>query len=285
MLENTPSRTAEIVALIRALELSFYGEKSLLQDKYAVRFLSDFHMAIFNRLSIMPEFVSFFVNSASLGLFDFITLRHAFIDSYVKSFGATHQVVLLGAGYDSRAHRLGSQIKHGIWEFDFPATQRRKKFYLRNDRPEHNGDFPRYCEVDFMKESLSEIFTRVGVARSPALIVWEGVSMYVSEAVVRETIRSVGEYFGKGTVMVFDYWHSSMSHPVKNLMQMAMPYFMDLIYNEKFVFGATPQEMRQVALESGASKFASYNGKQVMTKLLLTSRLPLTSASLGVIEF
>ena len=37
-------------------------------------------------------------------------------------------VVLLGAGYDSRSLRLKDHIKHGIWEFDFPATQRRKKF-------------------------------------------------------------------------------------------------------------------------------------------------------------
>lgn len=285
MLENTPSRTAEIVALIRALEFNYYGEKSLLKDKYAVRFLSDFYMTIFNRLSILPEFVSFFVNGASLGLFDFITLRHAFIDSYVKSFGATHQLVLLGAGYDSRALRLASSLKHGVWEFDFPATQRRKKFYLRNDRPANDGDFPRYCEVDFMKESIPDILEKSGVPEAPTIVVWEGVSMYVSEAVVRETIKSVGAFFGPGTVMIFDYWHSSMTHPVKNLVQMAMPYFMDLIYNEKFVFGATPQDMRQVALESGAAKFSSYNGKQVMTKLVLTSRLPLTSASLGVIEF
>ncbi len=283
MLENTPSRTAEIVALIRALELSYYGEKSLLNDKYAGRFLSDFYMAIYNRLSILPEFVSFFVNAATLGLFDFITLRHAFMDSYVRKLGPQMPVVLLGAGYDSRSLRLKDSIKHGIWEFDFPATQRRKKFYLRNERIE--GEQPHYCEVDFMKESLSEIFTHSGLEKKPALVLWEGVSMYVSEEIVRSTIQSVGQYFGPGSTLVFDYWHNSMTHPVKNLMQMAMPYFMDLIYNEKFTYGATPDEMRAVAQASGAKKFESYNGKQMMTKLSLTSRLPLTSASMAVIEY
>lgn len=282
MLENTPSRTAEIVALIRALELSYYGEKSLLNDKYAGRFLSDFYMAIYNRLSILPEFVSFFVNGATLGLFDFITLRHAFMDSYVKKLGAQMPVVLLGAGYDSRSLRLKDHIKHGIWEFDFPATQRRKKFYLRNERIEGVGTH--YCEVDFMKESLPEIFGKSGLEKKPALVLWEGVSMYVSEAIVRSTIQSVREYFGPGSVLVFDYWHNSMTHPVKNLMQMAMPYFMDLIYNEKFTYGATPDEMRALVMAAGAKKFESYNGKQMMTKLSLTSRLPLTSASMAVVE-
>lgn len=283
MLENTPSRTAEIVALIRALELSYYGEKSLLNDKYAGRFLSDFYMAIYNRLSILPEFVSFFVNGASLGLFDFIVLRHAFMDSYVKKLGAEMPVVLLGAGYDSRSLRLRAYIKHGIWEFDFPATQRRKKFYLRNERIE--GDQPHYCEVDFMKESLPEIFTKAGLEKKPALVLWEGVSMYVSEDIVRGTIKAVGEYFGAGSTLVFDYWHSTTNHPVKDLVQTAMPYLMDLIYNEKFTFGATTDEMRTLAQDCGAKKFESYNGKQMMTKLSLTSRLPLTSASMAVIQF
>ena len=283
MLDNTPSRTAEVVALIRALELSYYGEKSLLKDKYAGRFLSDFYMSIYNRLAILPEFVSFFVNGASLGLFDFITLRHAFMDSYVRKLGSQMPVVLLGAGYDSRSLRLREFIQHGIWEFDFPATQRRKKFYLRNERIE--GDQPHYCEVDFMKESLPEIFARSGLAKAPALVLWEGVSMYVSEEIVRSTIKAVKEYFGPGSVLVFDYWHSTMNHPVKDMFQTVMPYLMDIIYNEKFTFGATTDEMRTLATGCGAKKFESYNGKQMMTKLSLTSRLPLTSASMAVIEF
>jgi methyltransferase (TIGR00027 family) len=283
MLDNTPSRTAEIVALIRALEFSYYGENSLLKDKYAARFLSDFYMAIFNRLSILPEFVSFFVNGATLGLFDFVTLRHAFMDSYVKKNAPQMPVALLGAGYDSRSLRLRDAIKHGIWEFDFPATQRRKKFYLRNERAE--GDYPHYCEVDFMKESLPEIFASSGIPRKSALVLWEGVSMYVSEDIVRNTLTSIRDFFGSGAMVIFDYWHSSMEHPVKNLVQMAMPYFMDLIYNEKFTFGATPAAMRTIAMSCGAKKFETFNGKQMMAKLSLTSRLPLTSASMAVVTF
>jgi methyltransferase (TIGR00027 family) len=283
MLENTPSRTAEIVALIRALEYSYYGEKSLLQDKYAARFLSDFYMSIYNRLSILPEFLSFFVNAATVGLFDFITLRHAYMDSCVRKYGPEMPVVLLGAGYDSRSLRQRDFIKHGIWEFDFAATQRRKKFYLRNEKIE--GDLPHYCEVDFMKESLPEIFARAGIEKKSTLVIWEGVSMYVTEEVVRNTLTACRDYFGTGTRVVFDYWHNSVENPIKNLVQMAMPFFMDLIYNEKFTYGATPQEMRALVLAAGGRRFDSLNGKQMMTKLSLTSRLPLTSASMAVVEF
>ena len=283
MLENTPSRTAEVVALIRALENIYYGEKSLLKDKYAARFLSDFYMAIFNRLSILPEFTSFFVNAASLGLFDFITLRHAFLDSYVKRFAHRVPVVLLGAGYDSRALRLADDIKHGVWELDFPATQRRKKFYLRNERI--TGEAPHYIEADFMKESLTEIFERSGMQKTATLVLWEGVSMYVSEAVVRDTLTACRDYFGPGTLIVFDYWHNKMNEPIRNFAVQVMPFIMDLIYNERFTYGATPLEMRALATECGAKRFESLNGQQIMKKLSLTSRLPLASASLAVVEF
>ena len=283
MLDNTPSRTAEVVALIRALEYAYYGEKSLLRDRYAARFLSDFYMAIYNRLSILPEFMSFFVNAGSLGLFDFITLRHAFMDDYTRRLGQKIPVAVLGAGYDSRALRLGHEIRQGIWEFDFPATQRRKKFYLRNERIE--GTLPHYCEVDFMKESLPEIFERSGMQKTATLVIWEGVSMYVSEEVVRSTLQACKEYFGPGTIVVFDYWHDTMEDPFRNFFVKLMPMVMDVIYNERFTYGATPQEMRKVAMECGARRFDSYSGKQIMKKLLLTSRLPLTSASLAVVEF
>lgn len=283
MLENTPSRTAEVVALIRALEYAYYGEKSLLKDKYAVRFLSDFYMALYNRLSILPEFTSFFVNSASLGLFDFVILRHALMDDYTRRLAQKIPVAILGAGYDSRALRLANFIHHGIWEFDFPATQRRKKFYLRNER--FVGAPPHYCEVDFMKESLPQILERSGMQKTATLVIWEGVSMYVSEEVVRNTLTACGEYFGTGTVIVFDYWHSTMPDFVRNLAAQVMPFVMDLIYNERLVFGATPQQMRDLALSCGARRFESMTGKQVMKKLLLTSRLPMGSASMAVVEF
>lgn len=283
MLENTPSRTAEVVALIRALEYAYYGEKSLLKDKYAVRFLSDFYMAIYNRLSILPEFMSFFVNSASLGLFDFVILRHALMDDYTRRLAQKIPVALLGAGYDSRALRLAHFIHHGIWEFDFPATQRRKKFYLRNERVE--GEIPHYCEVDFTKESLPETFERSGMKRTATLVIWEGVSMYVPEDVVKNTLSACREYFGEGTILVFDYWHSTMPDPMRNLAAQVMPVVMDLIYNERLIFGATAQQMRDLALSCGARRFQSMTGKQVMKKLLLTSRLPMTSASMAVVEF
>lgn len=283
MLENTPSKTAELVALVRALEFVYYGEKSLLKDKYAARFLSDLYMAAYNRLSILPEFMSFFVNASSLGLFDFVTLRHALMDDYTRRLGQKVPIAVLGAGYDSRAQRLAHEIRHGIWEFDFPATQRRKKFYLRNEPPAQN--VPHYCEIDFGKDDLAESFVRSGMAKTATLVIWEGVSMYVGEDVVRRTLKACRDYFGERTILVFDYWHSTSDDALQNLLLKLMPVVMDAIYSERFTFGAQTQQMRELAMSCGARRFESLTGKQIMKRLFLTSRLPLSSASVAVVEF
>ncbi|MCX7632043.1 MAG: SAM-dependent methyltransferase [Turneriella sp.] len=283
MRENTPSRTAEVVALMRALDYAYYGEKSIIRDRYAVRFLSEFYMAIYNRLALLPDFMAFFINSASFGLFDFVILRHALMDYYTRKLGRQMPVVLLGAGYDTRGLRLEEYICHGLWEFDFPATQRRKKFYLRDEQ--FHKSPPHYCEVDFMKEPIAEAFSRAGVPRQPALVLWEGVSVYVSEDVVRNTLNACREHFGPGTVVVFDYWHKTNGDLFKSLLNSIMPAVMEAIYNERFIFGAPPQQMRKMAMECGARNFESLTGTKIMKKLLLTSRLPLTSASVAVVEF
>ncbi len=223
------------------------------------------------------------VTDWSMADIDFITLRHAFMDDYTRRLAQKIPVAVLGAGYDSRALRLAHHIKHGIWEFDFPATQRRKKFYLRNERIE--GEVPHYCEVDFMKESLPEIFERSAIPRTAALVIWEGVSMYVSEDVVTSTLTACRDYFGEGTIVVFDYWHNTMEDPLRNMLVKIMPMVMDVIYSERFTYGATPQQMRELAMSCGARRFESLTGKQIMKKLFLTSRLPLTSASMAVVEF
>jgi hypothetical protein len=76
-----------------------------------------------------------------------------------------------------------------------------------------------------------------------------------------------------------------MDDPIRNLLVKVMPMVMDVIYSERFTYGATPQQMRELALSCGARRFESLTGKQIMKKLFLTSRLPLTSASMAVVEF
>ena len=109
--------------------------------------------------------------------------------------------------------------------------------------------------------------------------------MYVTKEVVCSTIRAVRDYFGEGSYLLYDYWQTLVDHPFKSILHAILPYAMDLIYNEKFTYGATVDDMRKLALDCGAKKFESFNGKQMTTKLSLTSRLPLTSAAVAVLNF
>ena len=120
-------------------------------------------------------------------VFGFVWLmlvRTRFIDerlTHAVRNGAT-QVVILGAGFDTRAHRFGELLKDvPVIEIDYGATQQYKK--QRVDAA--LGGAPAnlvYAPVDFTRESLGDVLHRAGFdATRRTYFICEGVSMYVPE--------------------------------------------------------------------------------------------------------
>ena len=139
-------------------------------------------------------------------------VRTAFIDACVMRATRAStasplfigQVVLLGAGLDTRAARL-AQSGVRFFEVDHPDTQADKLERIATLR-----DYPReaatYVTCDFEKERFLERLTTAGFdAASPALFIWEGVTPYLSEVAVRATLRSIAEGSDGRSVVVFDH--------------------------------------------------------------------------------
>ena len=88
----------------------------------------------------------------------FEVARTRFMDDMVRdevAAGAT-QLVILGAGFDSRAYRFRELLDGvGVFEVDHPVTSRLKRERLRKifgELPSHVG----YVEVDFETDDLGE---------------------------------------------------------------------------------------------------------------------------------
>ncbi len=132
-------------------------------------------------------------------------VRTAFIDQRVRRATQTmKQVVMLGAGLDTRAARLSQQGVR-FFEVDRPDSQADKLA-----RVEKLSGYPReaatYVPCDFEKESFVERLTSSGFdATSPAMFVWEGVTPYLSEAAVRVTLRAIAEETHPSSSLVFDH--------------------------------------------------------------------------------
>ena len=115
------------------------------------------------------------------------------------------QVVILGAGFDTRAYRLRELLKDGrVFEVDQPATQEYKKRRVREAGIEVPANLT-YVAIDFRHDNLGEVLAAAGYDSSEkTFFIWEGVTMYLPEAVVEETLRWVAAQ-APGSIIIFDF--------------------------------------------------------------------------------
>jgi methyltransferase (TIGR00027 family) len=113
------------------------------------------------------------------------------------------QCVILGAGLDTSAYRE-PQPPGRVFEVDLPATQAWKQARLR----EAGIALPpslSFVPVDFETVTLAEGLGDAGFDLSaPAFFSWLGVTMYLDEAAVVETLRFIAGC-GRGSTLLFDY--------------------------------------------------------------------------------
>jgi methyltransferase (TIGR00027 family) len=113
------------------------------------------------------------------------------------------QYVVLGAGLDTAAYRHPDTPAR-IFEVDLPATQEWKQTRLR----EAGIAVPpslHFVPVDFERVGLAEGLARAGFdATAPAIFSWLGVTMYLDEAAVVDTLRFIAGC-AKGSAVLFEY--------------------------------------------------------------------------------
>ena len=196
-----PSLSAETVCVFRALESRRSPENRRLADTYARWFVRPGLRTALR--GIKPEAVA----HLSLGVYDDVIARHVLFDRRLSSFlAAGHRhLVLLGAGYDTRAWRF-AESDVAILELDRPRTQRRKKHYLNR----HAARFPHapveMTEVDFRQNGWAACLDRSDLNGATKLFIWEGVSMYLSKTHVVSFLRALRRVMGPHDRLLFDVW-------------------------------------------------------------------------------
>lgn len=136
-----------------------------------------------------------------------LALRVAYLDRLVSlatdRLGA-RQVVVLGAGYDTRAARLP---RAGVryFEVDHPETQAAKRARLAA-LPGYPVDAATYAPCDFEREDPIAQLRAAGLStREPTLVLWEGVVPYLTEAAVRATATTLARGLDPRSLVAFDY--------------------------------------------------------------------------------
>jgi methyltransferase (TIGR00027 family) len=235
------SRTAQYVALYRALETVERHRRPLFQDPYATRFLSPGLVRTVRaaRQPAVHSIVSRYADHRAPGARTSAIGRTKIIDDVVRSSVAAGvgQLVILGAGFDCRAHRLPELAGVAVFEVDRPDTQAEKRTRLRGVRED-----VRYVAVDFLRDSVVSGLDAAGWAASaPTCFLWEGVTNYLTAEAVERMLAWIGGA-ASGSTLAFTYVHGGLldgsvsfdggSRIIQNVRTLGEPWTFGLHPNE-----------------------------------------------------
>jgi len=135
------------------------------------------------------------------------TARVKYVDEVLlgELAGGVRQVVVLGAGMDSRAYRFAPELG-GVRtiEVDHPVTSARKRARVEAVFGALPPDVT-YLALDLTTDDLGQSLTAAGLDPStPVLVLWIGVSMYLNEGVVAGVLGWAGGLSERSSI-AFDY--------------------------------------------------------------------------------
>ena len=206
----SPSRTAEYMALFRALETVRPRNQRLFADPFAVKFLP-LRLRLVAKLARLSPLHAAIVRLIDLlwpGARSSAVARTRLIDDSLREAlkGGIDQVVLLGAGFDSRAYRLPELAGKRVFEIDQPRTLSEKSRRVSSLTDVAAGHVT-FVSLDFKRASLSEALRAAGLDVSqPAFFIWEGVTNYLTQNAVDAVLAFIGST-APGSRLLFTYVH------------------------------------------------------------------------------
>jgi methyltransferase (TIGR00027 family) len=201
------SKTAEIIAFVRLGESRRPENERICYDPYAIRFISrevlEFDLRNPEKAQTSREEFERLVP----GVINSTVCRVRYFDDIVKSSfnDGLEQLVILGAGYDTRAYRIDELSKIRVFEVDHPTTQSIKVAKIKEifgSLPDHVT----YVPVDFETDKLGQRLLESEYDPSKkTLFISEGVLIYLPPEAVDEILSFIVDNSGKGSAVVFDY--------------------------------------------------------------------------------
>ncbi|HWR83819.1 MAG TPA: SAM-dependent methyltransferase [Candidatus Deferrimicrobium sp.] len=181
-----------------------------------------------------------------------IVLRARYFDDCARQslLEGYEQVVLLGAGYDSRFLRLEEFRAIRVFELDLESTQVIKKCLTRRmlgRLPEHVT----YVPIDFSRESLRDKLIGAGFDRTRrTLFIWEAVSLFLNEEIVIATLERLAE-LGGGNRVLFDFVPPELIDDATDYNGNRQLLEICALVKEPLTYGCRPHRMRAILKRIG----------------------------------
>jgi len=252
--EGQASRTAEYVALFRAIESSLPAKRRLFEDPFARQFLGR-RLGLVASLCSVPgvaDLVSRYIDARWAGARSSAVARTRLIDDAIADAVARgiDQVVILGAGFDSRAYRLPALSEVLVFEVDHPDTLAKKQAVLRR------GSFDaasrvRSVSIDFKSTELDRVMDAAGYStEARTFILWEGVTSYLTEPAVDATLRWCARA-APGSQVLFTYLHRAVLDDPRSFAGTEALFATLKEAGEQWTFGLAPDELESFLRQRG----------------------------------
>lgn len=175
------------------------------------------------------------------------------MDSLSRIDNPPKQFVVLGAGYDTRCYDFPKGLDIQCFEVDMAPTLNAKKKALELAGIPH--DHVIFVETDFNQETWMEALLASGF--NPNLttyILWEGVTMYLVEKAVRDTLSLVAT-LPKGSAVGVDFFSNDMIEGNGPYEKMSKAVHRSIrYYSENLIFGVPTGEQLSAGVENLAQE-------------------------------
>jgi methyltransferase (TIGR00027 family) len=277
MREGHASRTAEQNALFRALESSRPPHQRVCDDPLARHFLS-WPFAVVMGIAAIPgvaPFVCSYIDRRWPGVRSSVVARTRLIDDLIAAAleQDIEQLVIRGAGFDSRAYRVSRLAAIDTFEVDHPNTQAARQEALKRVLPSPPRHV-RFVAIDFKQKDWASAMSDAGYCESKrTLALWEGVTNYLTADAVDSTLQWCSTASPRSQLL-FTYVHRDILTRPSAFVGTRNLFASLEKAGERFTFGMEPNQVPQylagrglsLELDIGAAEYrARYFGAQART--------------------
>jgi methyltransferase (TIGR00027 family) len=276
-LHNDVSKTAENMALIRALEFLKPPNKRLFCDPYARRFVSAWQRALLRpaHLPAVRAVLENYFDWRAPGARTSGAARTRLIDDWVREALAAGvgQVVILGAGFDCRALRLAELADTPVFEVDRAPMVARKERILGETI--QIGRVVHRIGVDFQKDDLGQRLVEAGYSPNlRTLFIWEGVTNYLDAESVGAVFNFFAETASSGSRIIFTYVHAGVLDGRFDAPGLVRLTAVLRAYGEPWTFGFKPEKLPGYLAEKGIGLLIDLGASDYRWKYMTTVNKP-----------
>jgi methyltransferase (TIGR00027 family) len=250
------SITSEGIAIARVLESEKPAGERICYDPLARQLISPIFY-------VLGKLFAGYGERTSPGVIGFLVARCRYIDDYLQECleNGIQQLVILGAGLDSRAYRFPQLIGHvKIFEVDHPATQQVKLNKLKKIFG-HLPEYVSFVPVDFNNETLQKLFDFGFSSRLKTLFIWEGVVHYLKPEAVDQTLRFISGNSESGSSLIFDYIFQSALNAPHRRREVARMQHASKVTGEGLTFGIEEKSVETFLKERGFTRIQNVNSE------------------------